>query len=88
MKIQVYQGYAWLKGNGHPRSNNGYLKRSVLVLEEKLGRTLRKGEMVHHIDGDRLNDNPDNLEITTRAKHMSQHSPVKIRWAKKHNRQT
>ena len=80
MKIQVYQGYAWLKGNGHPRSNSGKVKRSVLVLEKKLGRSLRPGEMVHHIDGNRLNDDPTNLEVTTRAKHMRQHIPVEKRW--------
>ena len=83
MKIQVYQGYAWLKGNGHPRSNSGKVKRSVLVLEKKLGRSLRPGEMVHHIDGNRLNDDPTNLEITTRSLHMSQHRPIDIKWQKR-----
>jgi hypothetical protein len=74
------QGYWWTRDGSHPRSNHGYLKRSVIVLEEKLGRPLQDGEMVHHIDGDRGNDNPANLEITTRSLHMSQHSPINDRW--------
>ena len=79
-QIKIYQGYAWFSGNGHPRSNCGKVKRSVLVLEKKLGRSLRPGEMVHHLDGNRLNDDPSNLEVTTRAKHMSQHIPVEKYW--------
>lgn len=83
MKVQVYQGYAWYSIPDHPRSNSGKVKRSVLVLEKKLGRPLRPGEMVHHIDGDRLNDHPDNLESTTRSKHMRDHIPVEKWWERR-----
>jgi hypothetical protein len=34
-----------------------------LVMEQKLGRTLRPGEVVHHIDADRANNDPDNLMV-------------------------
>lgn len=43
------------------------------VMEEKLGRRLRSDEIVHHIDGNKLNNDPNNLEITNRSDHMKIH---------------
>lgn len=34
-----------------------------LVIEKKLGRKLVKGESVHHINGIRNDNSPDNLEL-------------------------
>lgn len=39
------------------------------IAELKIGRKLRKGEIVHHIDGNKLNNNPDNLVVLSRADH-------------------
>jgi HNH endonuclease len=45
-----------------------------IVAERKLGRRLKEGEVVHHIDGDRLNNDPDNLEIlSSQSEHMKLH---------------
>lgn len=45
-----------------------------IVIEAKLGRSLRDGEEVHHIDRDRLNNDPENLLVVTRAQHMRLHA--------------
>lgn len=42
---------------------DGWRNQHSLVMEQKLGRKLAKGESVHHIDGDRQNNAPDNLEL-------------------------
>ena len=43
------------------------------VMEENLGRKLESSEIVHHIDGNTLNNSLDNLELTTRSKHAKEH---------------
>jgi hypothetical protein len=45
----------------------------VVAMEERLGRRLRPDETVHHIDGDRQNNDDDNLALVTRAGHGRWH---------------
>lgn len=49
-----------------------------VIAEQKLGRPLVAGEIVHHKDGDKWNNNPDNLEIMTQAEHVRIHN--RQRW--------
>ena len=44
-----------------------------VVAEEALGRPLRHGEVVHHIDGDHLNNVPENLQVMTQGDHVREH---------------
>jgi len=50
-------------------------KQSVhrIVAEEKLGRKLKEGEIVHHLDRDKHNNKPENLLVTTASEHMKIH---------------
>lgn len=54
------------------RKLNGRHEHRVRA-EEMLGRPLRKGEVVHHKDGDHLNNDPSNLEVMSQAEHMREH---------------
>jgi len=67
-------GYVWIKLRGHPRANtSGYVREHILILEEKIGRSLLPNEVCHHIDGDVTNNKPENLEVMTNSTHTSLH---------------
>jgi hypothetical protein len=45
----------------------------VVVMEERIGRRLLPDECVHHVDGDRSNNDPNSLALMTRAGHTRLH---------------
>jgi hypothetical protein len=45
------------------------------VAEEMLGRPLRSGEIVHHRDGNKRNNDQKNLSVTTQSAHIRVHLP-------------
>lgn len=53
-----------------------------LVMESILGRTLERGEVVHHKNGNRKDNRPENLEVMTLADHARLHLKGKpgVRW--------
>lgn len=76
-------------GENHPRFKGGHVHKRLgyryiwvggklrtehrVVMERHLGRTLGRREIVHHRDGDRLNNSIDNLEVMTQSEHMALH---------------
>lgn len=45
----------------------------VVKMEDRIGRQLRDDECVHHIDGDRQNNDDNNLALLTRSGHTRLH---------------
>ena len=73
-----HEGYVFVKRTGHPRATKeGFVKLAVLVLESKLGRQLNRQEHIHHINGVRDDDRPDNLTILTNNEHAKLHMTAK-----------
>lgn len=52
---------------------SGYILEHRLVASKKIGRLIEKFEDVHHIDGNKQNNNPKNLEVMTHGEHSSHH---------------
>lgn len=67
------KGYIYRYAPNHLRQHNGYVFEHILVAEQKLGRTLRPGEVVHHNDGNKANNHPDNIEVFPSAAHHTRH---------------
>ena len=69
-------GYVARKIHGH------YIAEHRIVAATVMKRGLRKGEVVHHIDINPLNNNPDNLYVfPSQAEHKSYHMALKYRHA-------
>jgi hypothetical protein len=68
---------------GHPRSGKGqYVFEHILVMEEILGRNLRQDESVHHRNGVRDDNRPENLELWTRPQPTGIRVTDAIAWAR------
>lgn len=59
----------------HPSATeNGYVLEHRIVMENHLGRLLKKEEVVHHKDGNRKNNHIDNLEVLSNNYHAAMHT--------------
>lgn len=69
-------GYAVIYRPDHPgkKVRKNYVYEHRYVMEKYLGRSLNKGEEIHHIDGDRQNNNIDNLILfESKSAHLKYH---------------
>lgn len=69
-------GYVLIRvGKEHHLADvRGYAYEHRLVAEQKLGRRLLAGEIPHHIDGNKRNNDPANLEVVQgNAEHFLRH---------------
>lgn len=57
---------------------SNYRKEHIVFVEKDIGRRLIRGEIVHHIDGDRLNNLLTNLWLSDHAGHRDAHQSLQL----------
>jgi len=58
----------------HPKANKrGFIKRSHFIMEKHIGRYLKQGEIIHHINEITTDDRLENLKLMTSEEHTSYH---------------
>jgi hypothetical protein len=75
-RLVASNGYVLIRvGVGHPLADvRGYAYEHRVVAQQKIGRALLPGEQVHHIDGNKQNNDPRNLEVVgSIAEHFVYH---------------
>ena len=82
-------GYVIVNIPDHPKAFNATSDKNpetfcvyehVLIAEEIIDRSIKEGEVVHHLDENRSNNSPDNLLVLSGPMHGKLHS-----WLNKHD---
>jgi len=83
-RTKHHAGYVMVRVPEHPRSpnNGGYVFEHILVMEDVLGRFLRPEESVHHLNGVRDDNRPENLELWIRPQPSGIRATDAVDWAK------
>ena len=70
-------GYIKRRQPHHPAACDGYVWEHRLIVEGVIGRFLTPDEVVHHVDGDKKNNKPENLQVMSSGEHLKLHSERK-----------
>jgi len=76
-------GYRCINKIGHPNaSKTGRILEHQYIMSQHLGRPIFKHEMIHHKNGNRLDNRIENLELWSKSHPSGQRINDKIEWCK------
>lgn len=79
----TYKGYRILSKPGHPNaSKHGKISEHRWIMANMLGRPLLATEVVHHLNGNRLDNRPENLELWVKTQPCGQRIEDLVAWAR------
>lgn len=82
-RYRTAEGYIRVRDPSHPNSDSlGRVLEHVRVMAEKIGRPLLPDETVHHINGVRDDNRPENLELWVSRHPKGQRVTDQVAWAR------
>lgn len=69
-------GYVMIRKKNGGKGWRGYQKEHIILVENSLGRKLKPKEVVHHIDGNKQNNDIANLWLTVGDAHRNAHNSL------------
>ena len=76
-KLSIFstKGYQYLRDD---KTKHGYVLGHRKIMETFLNRKLTKDEIIHHIDGNKLNNSIENLWLTNNSAHRIAHKSMEL----------
>lgn len=81
-KMITRDGYVRVIAKGNPKAKSGRVAEHRLVMEKMLGRELLPTETIHHKNGVRHDNRPENLELWISSHPPGQRPKDMVAWAK------